>query len=158
MASIKSRWISFGGTAAIVTSTSLIIGMDAAGSGWRSIVSAIAMFAVADNLTDSLSVHIYQESEGLESREAFFSTVANFFARMSVAFTFMAMVITVPRRWLPISAAAWGLLLLVLLTYRLARERAGKPIVKEICKHVWVATAVIGLSRLMGMWIQQMLG
>jgi hypothetical protein len=60
---IKTTRISFGGTAAIVTSMALIVGLDAANAGRAAMVSALLIAAVADNLTDSLSVHMYQESE-----------------------------------------------------------------------------------------------
>jgi len=63
---IKPTRISFGGTAAIATSMALIVGLDAANAGRTVIVSALLIAAVADNLTDSLSVHMYQESERLE--------------------------------------------------------------------------------------------
>lgn len=73
---IKTTRISFGGTAAIVTSMALITGLDAANAGRAAMVSALLIAAVADNLTDSLSVHMYQESERLEEKEAFMGTVA----------------------------------------------------------------------------------
>ena len=154
MLTIKDKWISFGGNAAIVTSSSLILGMDAASSSSQSIVSAILMFALADNLTDSLSVHTYQEAERLESREAFLSTIANFVTRLFVALTFIVLVIALPRNWLAITAGVWGLLLLVLLTWRLAHAR-GANIMKEICKHIGVAIIVIGLSRSLGAWVAE---
>jgi len=75
---IKPTRISFGGTAAIVTSMALIAGLDAAKAGRAIMVSALLIAAVADNLTDSLSVHMYQESERLEEREAFVGTLTNF--------------------------------------------------------------------------------
>src|SRR5690348_9759853 len=68
---VKPARISFGGTAAIVTSMALITGLAAANASKGSVVSALLIAAIADNLTDSLSVHVYQESEGLEQRDAF---------------------------------------------------------------------------------------
>jgi len=63
---INPTRFSFGGTAAIVTSMALMAGFDAANAGRATLVSALLIAAVADNLTDSLSVHMYQESERLE--------------------------------------------------------------------------------------------
>ena len=89
---IKPTRISFGGTAAIATSMALIVGLDAANAGRAVMVSALLIAAVADNLTDSLSVHMYQESERLEQKEAFVGTVANFVTRFVVCLSFVLIV------------------------------------------------------------------
>jgi hypothetical protein len=149
---VRPTWISFGGTAAIVTSMGLILGLDAASTSRETVVSALLIFALADNLTDSLSVHAYQEAEHLEASEAFSSTVANFVVRLLVALSFVAIVAFSARLWLSAIAGAWGFSLLALLTYQLAKARnvnAGK----EILKHVVVAACVIVVSRWVGAWI-----
>jgi VIT1/CCC1 family predicted Fe2+/Mn2+ transporter len=152
VATIRASWISFGGTAAIVTSMGLILGLDAAESSRQSIASALLIVALADNLSDSLSVHVYQEAERLDSREAFRSTLANFVTRLLVASSFVFMVIALPRDWLLAVTLAWGFLLLSLLTFRIARAR-GARIGKEIAKHVVIAAIVIVASRWLGTWI-----
>ncbi len=75
----------FGTTSAIVTSAGLIVGLHAAGATRATIVSGLLVIAVADNLSDSLSMHMYQESEHTEARAAFRATVTNFVARLAVA-------------------------------------------------------------------------
>lgn len=152
MITIRPAWISFGGTAAIVTSMSLILGLDAAASSRQSITSVLLIVAVADNLSDSLSVHVYQEAEQLESREAFRSTLANFVTRLLVALSFVVLVITLPRDVLVAVTLAWGFLLLALLTFGIARAR-GARVGKEIAKHVVIAAIVIVTSRWLGTWI-----
>ena len=74
---MQIRNFSFGATAAIVTSMGLIIGLDAATATKATILSGLLIVAIADNLTDSLSVHIYQESERLEPRVAFHATLVH---------------------------------------------------------------------------------
>lgn len=145
----RPTWVSFGGTAAIVTSTSLILGMDAATGSRQAIVSALLVFAVADNLTDALSVHAYQEAERLAERESFVSTLSNFGVRLLIAMTFVGIVLGSPATWVPLIAAGWGLLLLALLTAWLARSRQA-PVTREVAKHLAVAIGVIGLSRWLG--------
>jgi VIT1/CCC1 family predicted Fe2+/Mn2+ transporter len=154
---IHPEWISFGGTSAIVTSMGLILGLDAAGATQKAIVGALLIVAVADNLSDSLSVHIYQEAERLEKREAFISTVANFTARLLAALTFVVLVLALPAELTPAATIAWGLVLLALLTERIARAR-GAPIAKEVGKHLAVAGAVLVVSRVLGTWISGSFG
>lgn len=157
MTSLRPTWISFGGTAAIVTSTGLILGMEAAASARAQMVSALLIFALADNLTDSLSMHAYQEAEQLEGREALRSTAANFVARLLIALSFVGLVLYVPRSALPALVAIWGLVLLSALTYGLARARGVSP-GAEIGKHVVIAAIVLGLSRWLGAWIAGTVG
>jgi len=143
---------SYGSTAAIVTSVGLIVGFGAASVTRAAVLSGLLIIALADNLTDALSIHIYQESEGLERRAAFRATVTNFVARLIVASSFVAVVVAVPARAAPVVATAWGLLLLGVLTFVLSRTRKVSPW-REITKHLVIAVVVVVASRLLGAWI-----
>jgi vacuolar iron transporter family protein len=133
------------------------VGLNAATATKAAIVSGLLIIAVADNISDSLSIHIYQESEGLESKSAFRSTITNFLARFLATFTFVALVIALPPALVGPILLAWGLVLLSVLTYLLARER-GVSAASEIVKHVAVALLVVFVSRTLGVWIRTYLG
>ena len=148
----KTRKISYGGTAAVVTSTALIIGLVAADATKPVIISALLIAAIADNLTDALSIHIYQESEQLDKKDAFAGTIANFLTRLLFGISFVLLVGLVPLPHVAKAAIIWGTLLLATLTYLVARERKVKPL-PEILKHLVVAFAVITVSRMIGHWI-----
>lgn len=142
--------VSYGGTAAIVTSVALIFGLGAATATKSAIVSGLLIVALADNLTDALSMHIYQESERrLETSEAFMQTWRNFATRLALALTFVLLVLLLPVNWALVASAAWGLSLLTLLTWALARERR-VSFAKELGKHFAAALAVILASRAIG--------
>ena len=144
--------ISFGATAAIVTSMALIAGLDAANAGRTTIVSALLIAAVADNLTDSLSVHMYQESERLEQREAFFGPLTNFATRFIVCLTFVLIAALFSGHEAAVVGIVWGMSLLTALTYVLARHRKVSTM-PEVGKHVAVALVVIFVSKGIGHWI-----
>jgi len=152
MPPIKPTWVSFGGTAAIVTSMSLVLGLEAASGTRRTIIGALLIVALADNLSDSLSVHLYQEAERLESRQAFLSTAANFAARLLCALSFVALVAVVPLHLMAVVVTCWGFALLALLSSWIARAR-NAPVVKEIGKHVAVCAIVLVISRWLGQWV-----
>jgi VIT1/CCC1 family predicted Fe2+/Mn2+ transporter len=154
---LKASDYSFGSTAAIVTSTALIVGLDAATATRATLVGGLLIVALADNLTDSLSIHLYQESERLETRRAFRATLTNYAARALVALTFVGIAVVLPPRGLAIGALVWGLGLLVALTAVLARERNVR-VAPEVLKHVVTATATVALSRLLGTLIRQKFG
>ncbi len=147
---MKMGNVSFGGTAAIVTIVALIFGLDAATATKSTIVSGLLIVALADNLTDALSMHVYQEAERqLHSRDAFTATWSNFATRLLLALTFVALVLLLPLASAVIASAAWGLSLLVALTWALARERKVSFAV-ELGKHCAAAFAVILASKGIG--------
>ncbi len=149
---IKPSRISFGGTAAIVTSMALIAGLDAAKAGRAGMVSALLIAAVADNLTDSLSVHMYQESQRLEQKEVFLGTLTNFGTRLLVCLSFVLIVALFPARIAAVGGLFWGMALLLTLTLLLARYRRVSA-VSEIVKHLGVAVGIIFVSKQVGQWI-----
>ena len=142
----------FGATAAIMTSMALIVGLGSANSGRTAVIGGLLIIAIADNLSDSLSIHVYQESENLEQRTAFRVTLTNFLTRLVIALTFVALVVALPTPWVVAVAVGAGLVLLSLLTVLLARARRAS-VSKEIIKHLAVAAAVIAASKLIGVWI-----
>ena len=147
------RRLSFGGPAAIVTSMALIVGLDAATVAKAAIVGSLLVIGLADNLTDSLSVHIYQESERLAHRQALRTTAANYVARLTVTASFMLLVLLLPARAAEFAAVGWGIFLLSGLSYLLAKARQVSA-TGEIVKHAGVALGVIVMSKVIGLLIQ----
>ncbi len=144
--------LSYGSTAAIVTGMGVIVGFNAATASKPTLVGSLLLIAVADNLADSLAIHVYQESERLAARQAFHSTLTNFLTRFLVAASFVLLVIALPIAMLTPAAIGWGLALLGTLTWLVARERGAQP-VPEVAKHLGVAIIVIGASKAIGVWI-----
>jgi VIT1/CCC1 family predicted Fe2+/Mn2+ transporter len=135
----------------------LIVGLDAATVAKTAVVTGLLIIGIADNLIDSLSVHIYQEAERLTERDAFCTTVANFFTRFFVCITFIVVLLLLPASSaIPVSLIL-GFVLLSVLSYFLARAR-GVGAVSEILKHCAVAFAVITISKAIGAWLPVMIG
>jgi len=146
---LKPAWFSFGGTAAIVTSLGLIVGLHGSATSKASLVGSLLIVAVADNLTDSLSVHTYQEAENLPARRALQATAANFVTRLLIGCSFAMLVLFLPATVALWISLAWGLLLLSALTYRIARVRGADPRT-EIAKHLAVCALVLAISKALG--------
>lgn len=146
---LKMSRISYGGTAAAVTSTALVSGLGAAGATRPIIVSALLIAALADNLIDALSIHVFQESERLEQKDALTATISNFAARLLLCASFVVPVVVLPVAQAAEAAIAWGIVLLAALTYLVARERNVKPM-PEVFKHLAVAAAAIVVSNWIG--------
>jgi vacuolar iron transporter family protein len=150
------RGVSFGSPAAIVTCMALIVGLDAATVGRVAVVSSLLIIGIADNLTDSLSIHIYQEAECMAERPAFRTTLSNFAARLAVTCGFVLLFFAMPVSVAIYLCLAWGFGLLSLLSYFLARARGAKPF-SEIWKHATVAASVILISRAAGVSVQHLM-
>lgn len=150
------RALSFGGPAAVVTSMGLIVGLDAATAAKGAVIGSVLIVGIADNLTDSLSVHIYQEAERLPQRKAFRTTVANFFARLVAALSFVAILLAVPMPAALYAALAWGFVLLAALSYLLAKLRGANPFA-QIWRHSAMAVLVIATSKAIGTWLPELM-
>ena len=154
---IDLRKFSFGSPAAITTGMGLIVGLDVATAVKATIVTSLLIIGIADNLTDSLSVHIYQESEGLPERGALRTTMANYFTRFFITITFLIILMPLPLAMAVPVCVGWGFALLSVLTYFLAKRR-GVSAPPEIFKHCAVAFVVIAVSTAIGRWIPAMVG
>ena len=120
----KMNRISYGGTAAIVTSMALITGLNAAGTGKATLITALLIIALAGNITDSLSIPIYQKSERLEEREAFIGTLSSFTARLLASLSLVFLVVAFPPGVVIPGSIVWGNLLLGVLTRKKRQDSA----------------------------------
>ena len=139
----------FGSSAAIITDISLIVGLGSARTGKEPILAGLLTIAVADNISDSLGIHMYKESEGYGHKLSLFSTLLNFLSRLLISCTFIAIVLVLPMAHAIVAGLVWGLLLIVLISYLISRSNREKPL-KEIAIHLLVAVVVIALSLYLG--------
>ena len=149
---MKLTNFSFGGTSATITNLSLIIGLGSTDVPKATIVASLFIIAVADNISDSLGIHIYKESESCGMSESFISTVSNFTTRLLVSLVFIALVLYFPIQQAQVLSIAWGLLTLSLTSYLIAVRNRQKPFL-EILKHLGIAVLVIAASKYIGVFI-----
>jgi len=140
---------SFGATAAIITSLGLIIGLRTGAHAKFSIIASIMVIALADNISDSFGIHIYQESEGLSPREVWFSTATNFLTRILVSSLFVFLVAFLPLNIAVISSIILGLLLLASMSFIISKDRGTNPY-PTVIEHLSVAVLVIVASNYLG--------
>jgi VIT1/CCC1 family predicted Fe2+/Mn2+ transporter len=143
----------FGATSGVITTIGLIVGLY---SGTRSLVAVlggILVIAVADAMSDALGIHLAQEADPESTHDqVWVATVTTFLTKLVVAASF-----ALPLLWLPLSLAVlvsvcWGLIVIAMLSAYLARVQntAVLPIVGE---HVLIAILVVGISHLIGVWV-----
>ena len=141
-----------GATAAIITSMGLIAGLTQGVNAETSIITGLFIVAIADNISDSLGIHIYQESEGMKARKVWFTTFTNFFTRLLVSFGFILIIAVFPLAIATYIAVAYGLATLTVFSYFIAIGQHRKPLF-AIFEHLCIAIAVIILSKFVGDFI-----
>jgi len=140
---------SFGATSAIITILGLISGLDMLARPKLTIIAGILVIALADNISDSVGIHIYQESEYINNKEVWISTLTNFLTRLFVSLTFILLVAFLPISLAVLSSIIWGLALLAAISYTIAKHREVNPYL-AISEHIGIAILVIIASHLIG--------
>jgi hypothetical protein len=135
----------------------LIVGLGFATTLKYTIINSLLIIGIAENLTDSLNVYIYQESERLPGRGAFRTTVSNFFARLLVTSTFIIVLLLLPSSAAIPVCLSWGFGLLSGLAYFLAKSRTVKTVPEILLKYCAVAFVAIAISTGLGRWIPAMI-
>jgi len=144
---------SFGLTSGIITTLGLMVGLNAGTHSQLAVIGGILTIAIADAFSDSLGVHVSQESENQHSnKEVWESTIATFVAKLFFALTFLVPVLLLPLQEAVIASIGYGLVLIALLSFFIARPEKTKPW-KAIAEHLGIAIAVIIATNFVGIWI-----
>jgi len=136
---------SFGATSAIVTSLAFIVTLSSSPQPKASIIGSLLIFAVADNIADSLGIHVFQESDLKSVETVNASTLSNFATRLALIAVFIAMVYALPIAFAVATSVAWGVTILTALSYLIAREQGARA-TTAIAQHLAVAALVIAAS------------
>jgi VIT1/CCC1 family predicted Fe2+/Mn2+ transporter len=151
------KGVSFGLTTAIITTLALIVGLSASTASIAVIISGILIIAIADALSDSLGMHISEEASEKSSKEVRESTLATLGAKFLVGVTFVVPIVTLPIKTAVYVSIAWGLLLITVLSYFIARRDRKNPL-WTISEHVILTLFIILLTHNIGAWISAVFG
>ena len=143
---------SFGTTSAIVTSLAFIVSLSESINSKLTIIVSLLVFAVADNISDSLGLHIFQESDLKKPKVVSVSTFSNFFTRLLVVLIFVLAVVFLPIDYAVIFSIIYGISSLSILSYFIAKEQKANPYL-SILEHVTIAVLVIIVSYFLREWI-----
>ncbi len=148
---------SFGATSSTVTSLGIIFGLLTSGNPKASIIGSLLVVAIADNIADSLGIHIYRESTATEKENTRMFTISNFLTRFGITLTFVLFFALFPVEIAAYSCVTIGLGVLVFLSYLIGVQRK-TSISREVFIHLGVAIPVIIISRFLGQLIFALFG
>jgi vacuolar iron transporter family protein len=140
---------SFGGTSAIITNLALITGLNTAVNAKLSITGSLLVIALADNVSDTLGIHIYQESEGRKPFRVWISTFTNFLARLFISLGFVLIITIFPLNIATVISIVYGLLVLSVISYIIAVNKKINPF-QSVLEHVLIAIVIIFISKYLG--------
>jgi VIT1/CCC1 family predicted Fe2+/Mn2+ transporter len=148
---------SFGATSSTVTSLGLIFGFLEATNPRASIIGALLLIAVADNIADSLGFHVYRESVSSKPENIRIFTLSNFITRFSITGLFVLLFAFLPLQIAASTCIILGLAILSLLSYLISVQRKTHPL-REVFIHLSVAIPVILVSHFLGQLIFSVFG
>jgi VIT1/CCC1 family predicted Fe2+/Mn2+ transporter len=140
----------------------MIVGLNEATSSKLTVFAGIVIMALADGLADAAGFHIVEEAEVENGRakhtmkEVWVSTIVTFIAVGGFISTFAIPVLLFQLKTAIILDIAWGMLLLILLNYYIARskkEDASRLILGHISLALFVVIVSYFAGRLMSLLI-----
>lgn len=144
---------SFGLTSAIITTLGLMVGLEAGTGSKVTVIGGVLTIAIADAFSDALGIHVSEESENRHStKEIWQSTLATFVAKFIFASTFIVPLLLFSLSIAIIVAVVWGLSLLGIFSFLIARQQEAKAWI-VITEHLVIALVVILITHYVGDWI-----
>ncbi len=147
--------LSFGLTSAIITTLGLMVGIYSGTRSRVAVLGSILIIAIADALSDSLGIHMSEESENRHTpMEIWESTLYTFLSKFVFATTFIIPVIIFDLKLAIIISIIWGILMLAIFSFYLARNEKTAAW-KVILEHIFVAVIVIITTHSVGLFIRR---
>ncbi|MEO0206248.1 MAG: VIT1/CCC1 transporter family protein [candidate division WOR-3 bacterium] len=144
---------SFGSTSGIITTLGLMVGLHSGTHSKIVVIGGILTIAIADAFSDALGIHVSEESENKHStKEIWESTIMTFLAKFFFALTFLVPVIIFQLSTAIIVSIMWGLALICVFSYRMAKEQNANPL-PIVGEHLLITIIVIIVTHFIGDWI-----
>jgi VIT1/CCC1 family predicted Fe2+/Mn2+ transporter len=154
---MKTSWktgLSFGLTSGVITTLGLMVGLHSGTHSRAIVIGGILTIAIADAMSDALGIHVSEESKNSgPTRQIWEATIATFLAKFVIAMTFVVPVVVRPLDQAIAVSVIWGLFLLAVLSFFVARDQ-GIPPWKVIGEHLLIALCVVAITHAVGDWVQ----
>ncbi len=155
--------VSFGATSGVITALGMIVGLHEATSSKLAVFAGIVIMALADGMADAAGFHLAKEAEYENgkakhtSKEVWMTTFYTFLAVCGFILTFAVPILIIQLETAILADIAWGLILLILLNFYIAKFKKEDP-VKLIIGHISLAIFVVAISyfagNLIAAWIK----
>jgi VIT1/CCC1 family predicted Fe2+/Mn2+ transporter len=148
--------IYFGLTSAVITTLGLMVGLHSGTHSKIVVFAGILTIAIADAFSDALGIHVSEEAENKHTiKQIWTATVSTFLAKFLFAMTFAVPVILFTLSTAIIISLIWGLSILSILSYIIAKSQSEPPW-KIVGEHLMIAIVVIGITHWVGDWLAKL--
>ena len=145
----------FGATSGVITTLGLITGLNAGTHSVTAVLGGIFVIAVADAMSDALGIHLAEEANPNATTQHIWSaTISTFLNKFIFAISFAVPLLLLPLDQAVIASLLWGMLVIIVLSYFLARAQKVSPVL-IVAEHLGIATLVVVLSHLIGEWVSR---
>lgn len=148
----------FGATSGVITTLGLITGLHAGTESLTAVLGGILVIAFADAMSDAMGIHLAEEADpATDSAHVWAATLSTFATKFVFALSFAVPLLVLPLTTAVYVSIAWGMLVIVVLSYFLARSQAQEPLA-VIAEHIAIAAVVVVLSHFIGLWVGRAFG
>ena len=148
----------FGATSGVITTIGLIVGLNSGTRSVTAVLGGILVIAVADAMSDALGIHLAEESDPSTTHDHVWSaTIMTFLTKFVFSISFVVPLLLLPLATAVVVSVAWGMLVIVVLSYFLARTQNESPLA-IIAEHAGIATLVVFFSHYIGEWVARTFG
>ncbi len=146
----QKRGFGFGLVSGIITTLGVMIGLYSVTNSKVAVLGGILSVAVADAFSDSLGIHLSEESSGKVKHSVIWKeTFSTFFSKLIFAAIFVIPVFLFELRLAIISGIFLGFVILSIFSYKIAVSRGDTPW-KKIFEHVSIAVLVVIVTYMIG--------
>jgi len=155
--SLKSG-LAFGMISGVITTLGLMVGLNSGTGSRLAVTGGILVIAIADAFSDALGVHVAEESKNDTSTRAVWeATLATLVSKAVFSLSFLVPLLIFDLSTAVIVAIAWGLSLICILSYVIARASNKAP-VNVVMEHLLIAVGVIVITHYLGEWVASAFG
>ena len=148
----------FGATSGVITTIGLIVGLNSGTQSITAVLGGILVIAVADAMSDALGIHLAEEANpDTDHLHVWAATIVTFLTKFVFSISFAIPLLLLPLGPAVIASVVWGLLVIVVLSYFLAKSQDESPF-SIIAEHVGIAVLVLVLSHYIGVWVAATFG
>lgn len=146
--------LSFGSVSGVISTLGLMVGLESGTRSEMAVIGGIIMIAIADSFSDALSMHVSEESQRDKKQDFIWQvTIATFVGKIVIALSFIVPFIFLNMTQAIFVNIVWGLLLIAIINYFVAKGRMTHP-AKLIIEHLFIAICVIAITYLAGILVR----
>ena len=143
----------FGATSGVITTIGLIVGLNSGTQSITAVLGGILVIAVADAMSDALGIHLAEEANpDTTHAHVWAATIVTFITKFVFSISFAVPLLLLPLGTAVVASVAWGMLVIVVLSYFLAKSQNESPLA-IIGEHVGIAALVVVFSHYIGVWV-----